>query len=82
MATHAEYFILSVSSPLDPWFLPVSVTLLELMAHPSNARFTRSVELHLSMALKTTSPGRTRIHEVLELLSEEEGGVSAKTWQT
>eukprot|EP00965_Chrysotila_dentata_P042390 1406199-Pleurochrysis_carterae.AAC.3 len=27
-ATHAQYFVLSVSSLLDPWYLPVSVTLL------------------------------------------------------
>eukprot|EP00965_Chrysotila_dentata_P072868 2408639-Pleurochrysis_carterae.AAC.1 len=34
------------------------------------------------MELKATSPGRTKIHEVLDLLGEEGGGVSAKTSQT
>eukprot|EP00965_Chrysotila_dentata_P072199 2385897-Pleurochrysis_carterae.AAC.1 len=81
-ATHAEYFISSVSSLLDPWYLPVSVTLLELMAHPGNARFTRSLEIYLFMGLKATSPGRVKIHELLDLLSKEGGGVSAKTSQT
>eukprot|EP00965_Chrysotila_dentata_P085107 2808297-Pleurochrysis_carterae.AAC.1 len=57
-ATHAEYFTLSVSSLLDPWYLPVSVTLLELMAHPCNARSVRSLEIYLSMGLKAASPGR------------------------
>eukprot|EP00965_Chrysotila_dentata_P074588 2463427-Pleurochrysis_carterae.AAC.1 len=59
-ATHAKYFVLSVSSLLDPWFLPVSVTLLELIAHPSNARFTRSMERYLSVGVKTASPGRAK----------------------
>eukprot|EP00965_Chrysotila_dentata_P117331 3878155-Pleurochrysis_carterae.AAC.1 len=81
-ATHAEYFILSVSSLLDPWYLPVAITLLELMAHPGNARFTRSLEMYLSMGLKATSPGRMKIHEVPDLLSKEGGGVSAEQSQT
>eukprot|EP00965_Chrysotila_dentata_P028141 935786-Pleurochrysis_carterae.AAC.1 len=73
-ATHAEYFILSSSSLLDPWYLPVSIKLLELIAHPSSARFTRSLEIYLSMGLKATSPGRGKIHELLDLLSKEGGG--------
>eukprot|EP00965_Chrysotila_dentata_P124387 4111843-Pleurochrysis_carterae.AAC.1 len=81
-ATHAEYFALSVSSLLDPWFLPVGVTLLELMAYPSNARFTRSLETYISIGLKAASPGRAKIHELLDFLSGEGGGVSAKTSQT
>eukprot|EP00965_Chrysotila_dentata_P115620 3821458-Pleurochrysis_carterae.AAC.1 len=82
-ATHAEYFVLSVSSLLNPWFLPVSVTLLELMAHPSNARFTRSLEIYLYIGLKATPPGRAKIHELLDLLCVEQGGgVSVKTSQT
>eukprot|EP00965_Chrysotila_dentata_P027418 910511-Pleurochrysis_carterae.AAC.1 len=52
------------------------------MAHPSSARFTRSLEIYLSMGLKATSPGRVNIHELLDLLSKEGGGVSAKQAQT
>eukprot|EP00965_Chrysotila_dentata_P067361 2229328-Pleurochrysis_carterae.AAC.1 len=73
-ATHAEYFVLSVSLLLDSWYLPVCVTLLELMAHPGNARFARSLEIYLSMGLKATSPGRVKIYELLDLLSKEGGG--------
>eukprot|EP00965_Chrysotila_dentata_P136250 4505228-Pleurochrysis_carterae.AAC.1 len=60
-ATHAEYFILSVSSLLDPWYLPVSVTLLELMAHPSSARFTRSLEISLDPGRRNRELAR-RVH--------------------
>eukprot|EP00965_Chrysotila_dentata_P057584 1909976-Pleurochrysis_carterae.AAC.1 len=52
------------------------------MTHPSNARFTRSLEIYLSIGLKATSPGRARIHELLDLLSGDGGGVSAKASQT
>eukprot|EP00965_Chrysotila_dentata_P042389 1406199-Pleurochrysis_carterae.AAC.2 len=52
------------------------------MAHPSHARFTRSLEIYLSIGLKATSLGRAKIHELLDLLSGEGGGVSAKTSQT
>eukprot|EP00965_Chrysotila_dentata_P016426 543967-Pleurochrysis_carterae.AAC.1 len=34
------------------------------------------------MGLKATSPGRTKIHEVLDLFSKEGGGVSARTSHT
>eukprot|EP00965_Chrysotila_dentata_P075384 2489229-Pleurochrysis_carterae.AAC.1 len=34
------------------------------------------------MGLKATSPGRAKIHELLDLLGREGGGVSAKTSQT
>eukprot|EP00965_Chrysotila_dentata_P102121 3371064-Pleurochrysis_carterae.AAC.1 len=34
------------------------------------------------MGLKATSPGRMKIHEVLDLLGKEGGGVSAKQSQT
>eukprot|EP00965_Chrysotila_dentata_P116955 3865754-Pleurochrysis_carterae.AAC.1 len=34
------------------------------------------------MGLKATSPGRVKIHELLNLLSKEGGEVSAKTSQT
>eukprot|EP00965_Chrysotila_dentata_P184613 6093982-Pleurochrysis_carterae.AAC.1 len=62
-ATHAEYFVLSVSSLLDPRFLPVSVTLLELIAHPDDKRFSRSLEEYIGIGLKTVPPGRERIQD-------------------
>eukprot|EP00965_Chrysotila_dentata_P075239 2485411-Pleurochrysis_carterae.AAC.1 len=34
------------------------------------------------MGLKATSPSRAKIHELLDLLNREGGGVSAKTSQT
>eukprot|EP00965_Chrysotila_dentata_P160337 5294184-Pleurochrysis_carterae.AAC.1 len=52
------------------------------MAHPGSARFTRSLEIYLSMGLKATSSGRAKIHELLDLLGKKGGGVSAKTSQT
>eukprot|EP00965_Chrysotila_dentata_P088213 2912831-Pleurochrysis_carterae.AAC.1 len=81
-ATHAEYFVLSVSSLLDPWFPPISVTLLELIAHPGDKLFSRSLEEYLGVGLKAVPPGRERIQDVLDFLSVEGGGVSAKTSQT
>eukprot|EP00965_Chrysotila_dentata_P035040 1166131-Pleurochrysis_carterae.AAC.1 len=52
------------------------------MAHPSSARFTRSLEVYLAKGLKATSPGRMKIHELLDLLSGEGGRVSAQQAQT
>eukprot|EP00965_Chrysotila_dentata_P113347 3746056-Pleurochrysis_carterae.AAC.1 len=52
------------------------------MAHPSDARPTRSLEIYLSLGLKATSPGRAKIHELLDLLGRDGGGVSAKKLQT
>eukprot|EP00965_Chrysotila_dentata_P181178 5981111-Pleurochrysis_carterae.AAC.1 len=73
-AAHAEYFVLSVSSLLDPWFLPVSVTLLELITHPDDKRFSRSLEEYLRIGLKAVPPGRERIQDVLDFLNAEGGG--------
>eukprot|EP00965_Chrysotila_dentata_P032829 1094423-Pleurochrysis_carterae.AAC.2 len=81
-ALHAEYFMVSVLSLLDPWFLPVSATLLELIDHPSDVALSRSLKGYLSVGLKAVSLGRERIHEVPGSLNEKGGRVSAKTSQT
>eukprot|EP00965_Chrysotila_dentata_P097557 3224006-Pleurochrysis_carterae.AAC.1 len=58
------------------------VTLLELIAHPGDKRFSRSLDEYLGIGLKAVPPGRERIQDILDFLSTEGGGVSAKTSQT